>query len=858
MKRKVLTILLPAAAILAWLIAGGVSKLAENTTHHSATSILSEEGDRAGPFPAEDRPTGGPDWQRRFFARWHEPYGAELDPEVEAEIREEIERLPSEVPGRDVNSWELVGPSGMARPSGSLYSGRVLDLDALTGTQLVVAAASGGLWRYQVVFPIPLTDDVTSQWIGTVAIDPNDEDIMLIGTGEFSIRSGTGLWKTTDGGQTWQHKPMSPEPSSFFRIRYGSDGLTVHAATRNGYYRSTDRGETWLRIQFDFTVTDLAVVPGNPDVLYITPWGEGLYVSYDAGLHWIHVVNPVIPTSDVTRGAVSVCASNPAVIYAAFARLDRDAHVMKGIYKSTNSGYSWDDVSPASNYFGRQGWYNNVIAVSPTDPNLVLAGGVSLLKTVNGGVSWVPVDDDHVHVDHHALQWHPNGIYVWDGNDGGWTFSNNKGTNGSWTSSANTLPITQYVEIDAQGISWESASICGGSQDNGISTTWDGGDTWEHKIGGDGGGLEFGTGSLWEVFFAVGAKSDGLTFHRYYSDDGCNSYIEIIDGLPPSDTWYPAMRISGSGRVYTNSGGEVFRWSPDDMEWQPENTAPFGTYVTELTVSPTPNNPPILYACLNSTNSWRMYVKDGDWWYERSDQLPPDVKIRKVVPHPANSWRAYALINGLGTPGEKIFWTADRGVSWVNITGNLPNVPLADLIVFPDNDDLLFVGSEYGFYRTSDGGTHWERWNYGVPEAVVVTEMKALDMRQFYQGFHIVAATYGRSIYRRDISGSDPGVSVADRLAIPTVSIRQVTPNPFTEKATIRFDLRKDALVEVRIFDVNGRSVRQLYDGRLTAGAHALTWDRRDENGRRVSSGVYLVRIGAGGQGATRKLQVAG
>jgi len=253
-----------------------------------------------------------------------------------------------------------------------------------------------------------------------------------------------------------------------------------------------------------------------------------------------------------------------------------------------------------------------------------------------------------------------------------------------------------------------------------------------------------------------------------------------------------------------------------------------------------------------------MYVKDGDWWYERSDQLPPDVKIRKVVPHPANSWRAYALINGLGTPGEKIFWTADRGVSWVNITGNLPNVPLADLIVFPDNDDLLFVGSEYGFYRTSDGGTHWERWNYGVPEAVVVTEMKALDMRQFYQGFHIVAATYGRSIYRRDISGSDPGVSVADRLAIPTVSIRQVTPNPFTEKATIRFDLRKDALVEVRIFDVNGRSVRQLYDGRLTAGAHALTWDRRDENGRRVSSGVYLVRIGAGGQGATRKLQVAG
>jgi photosystem II stability/assembly factor-like uncharacterized protein len=807
----------------------------------------------------DDPPTSGPDWQRKFFAEWHRPYGAELPAEVQAAIWEEIERLPSESEGRPVDSWTLVGPSGMTTSAGALYSGRVLDLDALNGPGTVIGSASGGLWRYDFVFPVPLTDDVTSQWIGTVAIDPNDEDTMLIGTGEFWIHNGTGLWKSTDGGETWVHKPMSPEPVAFFRVRYGSNGTTVHAATRNGYYRSTDGGETWTRIQFTGAVTDIAVVPSasGPDVLYMTRWGEGLYVSFDEGLNWYQAGNPVIPTSDVSRGAVAVCESNPGVIYVAFTHLenvgDDSYHRMEGIYKTTNYGYTWTDVSPPDNYMGNQGWYNNVISVCPTDPNLVYAGGVSLLRSTNGGASWQVVNDPHLHVDYHAMQWHPNGIYFWTGHDGGWSFSNNRGFDGSWTSGSNYLPITQFTEIDAMGLSWASAIVAGGSQDNGICRSEDGGSSWVYNFGGDGGGIEVGWG-INEMWFALGVFGGDLTFRRFISYDGGETRVDISEGILDSGTWYPAMRRDGDGRNYTHSGNYVHSRAAGELSWQDEQGYGFGAgNVSELTVSPVPGQP-VLWVCLATDTVYQLYVKDGDYWYNRKYGLPEEARVRKVAPHPTNSNRAYALMNGLGTPGEKIFLTLNRGNDWINITGDLPNVPLADLVVHPDDDDILFVGSEFGFYRTVDGGQHWMRWNNGCPEAVVVTEMKTVNMRAFYQGFHVVAATYGRSIWRRDVSGYDEPTGTGEMVASAVLGQPQAVPNPFNPATEIRFDLARDERVRVTIHDVAGRVVRSLHDGSLGAGPQRLVWNGRDDVGRPLASGAYLVRIEAAGEGVTHKV----
>ena len=816
----------------------------------------------------EEKRLSGADRQRVFFAEWHQPYGAVLDREMEASIQAEIARLPKESPDKDVNSWIQVGPSGMQTPGGALYSGRVLDIDALNGPGTTVGAASGGLWQYQSIFPVPLTDEVTSQWIGTFAYDPDDENTILMGTGEFWIHGGTGLWKSTDGGDTWVHKTMNPEPSSFFRIRYGSDGNTVHAATRSGYYRSTDDGETWTNIQFTGSVTDLAIVPGYvggpPDVLYMTRWGEGLYLSLDAGLSWYLAANATMPSEDIARGSVAVSASNPGIIYVAFTKteviIEGDdvyyEYPMLGIWKTTNYGYNWVNVSPPDNYMGRQGWYNNVISICPTNPNLIYAGGVALLRSQNGGSTWEIVNDSHLHVDYHAMQWHPNGLYFWVGHDGGWSFSNDRGMDGTWTSSTNYLPITQYTEFDARGVSWASAVVCGGSQDNGISVTQNGGSSWYFRQGGDGGGIQIGPDHMQQFYFALGYSSGDIAFPRYYTEDAAQTKVPLNDGLEPSDTWYPAMRMNNDGTMFTHGDGIAYSRSTSDLTWQPENAYPFSGGITELTVSPV-GGTPCIYICLNRDYPYQLYCKDDDWWHTRATGLPAGQRVRKVVPHPTDRNKAYALINGLGSPGQKLYYTANRGLNWSNITGDLPNVPLADLVVHPDNNSRLFLASEYGFYRSINGGTNWTRWNNGCPAAVVATELKTLDMRTFNQGYHIVAATYGRSIWRRDISGDDPTSVSGDVPGSSFVTVSKAVPNPFNPNTTIHFELEQSAQVSVNIFDTSGRWVRRLLSETMTSGPQRVAWDGQDSQGRSLSSGTYLVRVQAGPEVASYKLTLA-
>ena len=828
----------------------------------SASISLSE------PEQPQEKRLSGADWQREFFADWHHPYGAVLDPEVEAAIQAEIALVPREDPDKLVNSWIQIGPSGMRTSEGVLYSGRVLDIDAINGPATTIGAASGGLWQYQFIYPDPLTNDVTSQWIGTFAFDPNDENTIIIGTGEFWIHGGTGVWKSTDGGETWVHKDLSPEPTTFFRIRYGSDGTTVHAATNYGYYRSTDGGDTWTHIQFNGAVTDLAIVPsvtgGPQDVIYMPRWGVGLFVSLDSGLTWGLASNSTMPTEDIARGSVAVCAANPGVIYVAFTRKlevieDDELHYeypMLGIWKTTNYGYNWTEVSPADNYMGRQGWYNNVISVSPTDCNLVYAGGVSLLRSQNGGASWETVSDPHLHADYHAMQWHPNGISFWVGHDGGWSYSNDYGLDGSWTSATNYLPITQYTEFDARGNNWMDAVICGGSQDNGISVTENGGTTWHFRQGGDGGGIQIGPDHENQFYFALGYSSGDISFPRFYSTDAAVTRTSFSEGLEPSTSRYPAMRMNNDGTLFTYGNGMVYSRTTTDQSWQMENTWLFPGNISELTVSPV-GGTPCLYACVASEYPYQLYCKDDSFWHIRTAGLPPAESVRKVVPHPTDRDLAYALINGLDSPGQKIFYSADRGQNWTNITGNLPNVPLADLIVHPDNNNYLYLGTGYGFYRSTNGGVTWVRWNNGCPEAVVVTEMKTLDMREQGRGYYILGATYGRSIWKRNISGSDTPTAVNETPGPQLVTVRKAVPNPFNPVTTIHFDLERDAQVRVTIFDAGGRQVRQLLAETLSGGPQTVTWDGQDSRGTPASSGAYLVRIEADQTVTSHKVMLA-
>ena len=800
----------------------------------------------------------GPEIMRRYLAELHQPYGDVLPPGRLEEAWQEVRNLPAAVDKRSDPGWELVGPSGIQTPTGGLFSGRVLDIDALNGPGTMVAAASGGLWGYDFLFPSPLSDDVTCQWIGCFAVDPADENTILLGTGELFVYPGSSLWKSTDGGQTWVNKTIFPHPTVINRIRYGIDGQVVHMATEMGYYRSTDGGETWQHTHFGI-MTDLAPSAAGPNTLWATAVDQGLLVTLNAGQSWVSVFDPVLPT-DVHRGSVSVCAADPSVIYVAFSHIDSEDHiVMEGIYKTTDDGYTWSDVSPPVNYMGAQGWYNNVIAVSPTDPDVVLAGGVTLLRTTDGGMTWPEVVDDQLHVDYHAMQWHPNGLSVWAGHDGGWSYSQASGQAGSWVSDSNYLPITQFYHLDVAGIDWQSTILGGGTQDNAVPVTYDAGTTWTYRLGGD--GSDFLISPLdWETLFATfGYVTPGVCFPRMTSSNGGESWTPINSGLATPGSWFPVIRIDGDYRLYTNNGPYVHSTMYDDGVWTIENPGPFDADVREVTVSPV-SEERVIYACLDSDAfRTRLMVKASQYWSERSNGLPPNVRVRKVVPHPTDSYRVYALMNGYSTSGAgKIFLSTNRGLGWTDITGDLPNVPLTDLVIHPDENDRLYVSSEFGFFRTLDGGASWHRYNLGIPAAVMVTEMKTLSLRYWDDGgFYIVAGTFGRSIWKRNILLSDPTGAAADPPRLTTLVIRNAAPNPFNARTTIAFDLAVSATVDAGIYDLAGKRVRHVLDEGRPAGANRVGWDGLDDLGRAAPAGVYLVKIEAAGEVATRKITLA-
>ncbi len=832
-------------------------------TEDSQSQLLPLEQTKTSEPPAI--PRSGPEWQREFFKRWHYPHGAVMDQTVHQSLLEDVAKLPVVDRKREktVGPWVQVGPAGMVTPEGARYSGRVLDLDAVSGQGTTIASASGGLWRYNLFTPVPLTDDITSQWTSTVAYHPTNPQTILVGTGEFWIHAGTGIWKSTNSGESWYQTNTSTVPNTVFRIRYSDNGAIVHAATEDGYYRSLDGGENWVRLR-QGVFTDLAIrkLDNGTEVLYATLWNEGLFYSENQGGNWYRVNHQFLPTTTMKRGAVAVAPSNPNVIFVAMSQLvengDDDYYGLLGIYKSIDGGVNWLNVTPADNYMGAQAWYNNVISVCPTNEYLVYAGGVTLVRSTNGGASWEYVNDPHLHVDYHAMQWHENGQYFWIGHDGGWSFSNNQGEPGSWASGSNYLPITQFTEIDAGGVMLGMAAYCGGSQDNSICLSTDGGSSWDYLLGGDGGGVEFGTAGS-DIWIRLGVFSDGMDFHSLRSQDGGASFLENNEGLAASGTWYPAVRRSGDGVMYTHSGNSIYSRESGGSTWVEETTAggmPY--YVREFTVSPVVGHE-VIFACLDSYGSYKLVAKQGGQWFYRSTGLPSGAQVRKVVPHPNDVATCYALMDGMSSPGEKIFKSVEHGQNWVNITGNLPNVPLGDLVVHPDTDDIMYVGTGgFGFFQTHDGGLHWEAWNTGIPSAVVVTEMKTVDMRHFLNGgFHIMAGTYGRSIWRRDIKNDS--VSAVEG-AVPQSGIiaeHMAAPNPFNATTTIQFELAKATRVTVDVYDVAGRRVLGLLAEERPEGSQQVTWDGKDRAGSVMASGKYLVLISAGGQSVTQSVILA-
>lgn len=804
------------------------------------------------PTSIASRAARGPELIRRFFEDWHDPFPGPLPTAVQRDLRDAIDDLPTGLHRATSTPWQVYGPFGMTTLPG-LNTGRVRDLDVGPNGLRHIAAASGGVWAFDGQNWSPLSDSFDTQWIGSLDTSPVDPDLILAGTGEPWIRPGTGLWRSTDGGTTWQNDPLPGSPATCFRLRFHPDGQSVAGAFDLGIYRSTDAGLTWSRTQLPHWPTDLVRHPTRPDVLWTVVYDHGLFRSDDDGISWQQVQGIGLPTAGNGRGAIAVAASDPERMFVA---LTTTSSNMLGVFRTDDGGATWTNVSPPDDYFWGQGWYNNAIGVSPLDPDLVLAGGGGLQRSVDGGMNWTTTATPHVHADVHEIEWTPDGSTLYVATDGGVSRSFDDGA--TYDTDDNRMPITQYVNVAVT--TGERFAMGGGSQDNGISVSIDGGTTWLLALGGDGGGIEFDDFSLGRMWVTNGIYGGDLPFRCLRTENYGASWNDINVGIQPPGQWFTRIRSNQERfffTIFTNNGPWVYFANRNASVWTPMHAVPFPANVRELTVARDEPFDVVIYACLDSDvagQRLRVYeggARDGTVpWVERSSGLPAGIKVRKVIPDPSDPDVCFALMNGMGTHGAKVFRSVDRGANWINVTGNLPDLPLADLVPHPNEVGRWYLGTEFGCFRTTDGGVTWESWNEGLADAVIVTEMVLVDRTDDTGEMLVAAGTYGRGLWMRPIPDRVTSVE-SEPSADPRVWLSRAAPNPARDTTALRFRLSTEGPVRLRVFDVRGRLVTTLVEGTRGIGEHVATLRTAS-----MAPGVYLVRLEAGEDVTTRRITV--
>jgi hypothetical protein len=820
------------------------------------------ESFESSPLPSSkgeiQRPLKGPDLERWYFSDWHQPYTNILPWEVMQKMWTDINNLPDERETDYMTAapWKCIGPFGMNVTSPNIkHSGRILDVYGPS----YIGSASGGLWLNNTVLGkwVPLSDSLTSLAIGTFCLINSG---WLAGTGEPFVRRGTGLWRTTNMGANWTNIAMNPAPNShpkwFYKIRedgtWGYIGW-IHAATDTGYYRSTDFGTTWTRTLAG-EVSDMTQHPdGNqPQDLFAAVWGgtnQGIWRSTNLGASWTKLSGG-LPTTNIGRTSLSFSVrigSFPlyTALYTSIARLDNNNFM--GVYKSTDKGDTWTNVTsnlPAS-VFGNQGWYDNIIAAERSHPDTVIVGGVSLYRSFNGGGSWTLINDVNVHADHHRADFSMGIAGLFECNDGGLSHSTNAGLN--WSTVENKLPITQYYGFD---VGKSNANvILGGAQDVGISGTVNGGTNWMQVhypgIGGDGAGIAIDPNNSSNVYGILGVYGGAISFQRFRSNDAGQTWTGINGGIAADGNWAPNIRCEKNNgqTLYTNANNFVYKSTNGGGSWFTLNTTGFTYNVANVNVS-VGSGTPVIYACLNSTTDAanKLKVYDGGTWYERSTGLPTGARVRTVAQHPNNNNRAYALMNGLGVPPtqgpHKIFKTFNRGVTWIDITGDLPDIPVGDLVPHPTDTNILYLGTEMGCYKTENGGASWVKWNTGMPKANIITEMTFLDSTAQNGKFYILAASYGRSIWIRQIDELLTAVQNNNREIPERFSLEQNYPNPFNNKSKIKYQISKMGMVRLTVFDILGREVAVGVNQELQPGIYEITLDAAN-----FASGIYFYQL---------------
>ncbi len=691
--------------------------------------------------------------------------------------------------------WRSIGPANMG--------GRIADVEGVPGdpNTVFVASASGGLWKTVNggVSWKPIFEREGTLSLGDIALAPNNPDVVWAGTGESNTRNsvsfGDGVYKSTDGGKTWQHMGLRDterisaiviHPQNSDIVYVGALGHAFGANEERGVFMTTDGGRTWsktLYIDKEHGVSDLDIDPTNPNILYAGMWSferkawthrsgsekGGVFKSIDGGRTW-NKLSTGLPKM-LGRIGVRVAPSNTNVVYAIVEAKEGT------LYRSDDRGETFRQVSREPRIVSR-GFYYTTVRVDPTNENRVYAVASSLFVSIDGGKTFRSITG-RTHIDYHALWIDPrNPKRIWQGQDGGVAVSLDAGE--SWEY-VNNMPLGQFYQIHTDN-RLPFYNIMGGLQDNG---SWTGpsrtrepagimNDDWRMVSFGDGFYMlnspddpeiyisESQGGNILRTDFRTREQQEVNPWGRGSGDGPAlgekfrfNWNAPIVQSPHDGNTVYLAGNVvfksTDFGKTWEQISADL---TTNDPEKQKDaggpiafenSTAEYHTTITAIAESPARKG--LIWAGTDDGNL-QVTTDAGKTWtnvIRNVPKLAANSGVSHVEPSRTNAQLVYVSFERhmLDDFRPYIFKTADGGKSWKNITGNLPAKAYVQVVrEDPKNSNLLYAGTELGLFASYNGGNDWIRLGLKNLPHVAVHDVKIHPREN-----DLILGTHGRSLW---------------------------------------------------------------------------------------------------------------
>jgi photosystem II stability/assembly factor-like uncharacterized protein len=728
---------------------------------------------------------------------------------------------------------------------------------------IYVGFARGGVWKttdggtnWSSIF-----DDQLFLAIGDIEIDPQDPNTVYVGTGDPNISGfpfiGDGVYKSTDAGANWTNIGLTNtritsrilvDPTDSDKLYVGTMGIPFEPTTDKGLYRSLDGGQTWEQSLFvtdTAGIIDIVINPQNPDILYAASWNRirnnqqsrvfgvdaKIWKTVNGGDTWT-VLEGGLPTGELGRIGLTISAQNPDKVYAMY--VGTNSHLY-GIYRTENGGNSWSEIPTTGefDFYPNQvdlkdfalagfGWYFAKIRIDPENDDHIYLCGVELWEAfifdedaiwAQASPVWYLYD---VHADKHDLVYTPEGDVLL-ATDGGLY----KRDGAQWEDMEN-IPTSQFYRVAYNPHNPDN--YYGGMQDNGTS----GGNAsninnWPRIFGGDGFQVVFHPDNP-NVMFAetqrgnIVVSTDGGDFF-YAATEGIDSLDRKNWDMPYMISHHnPNIMYTGTEKAYIGDfDGNELIWSSISEDLTDGNIFGSASFHSITTLDESHFNPGVLYYGTTDANVWRVVATGGSIQnitaglperYVTDIKASPDLPLTVYVTHSGYKDNEF-------TP--RVHRSDDEGNSWIDISGDLPNLAINDIYILPNNQDsILFVATDGGVYGSLNAGENWERMGTNMPYVPVY------DLELNVEKNELIAGTFARSIMTYSIDSllvmtndtvvvNPPDTTgVAIREVIDTKSKLKIFPSPATNYIQVEFEKSEPGKpYEIVILDASGKLMYQ-------------------------------------------------